>query len=230
MLPRSAAASCCCRSLQLHTTVTLQAKSTAPGRRLVTRSRASHHVIFNASCNCREVVEVAVSFPAEVIGVRLCVNNCRLDAVGGRKFVWLTTLKTSNRNWRLHHSEKHRMRTFRATELSRSTRLGPRATLRPASPSRVEGLGAAKQDRFMYEFGFPGLTGFPQPGRLSRSGKSYAMLLFRPRASPAMTGAKGSPEDTCNTLPICQPSAAVCNAFHPNLGSGNCQVPLMARL
>src|SRR6202034_2576447 len=122
------AASCCCRPLQLHTTVTLQSKSTAPGRRLVTRRRASHHVIFNASCNCREVVEVAVSFPAEVIGVRLCVNNCRLEAVGGRKLVWLTTLKASNRNWRLHHSEKHRMRIFLRSELSRFTMPGPRAT------------------------------------------------------------------------------------------------------
>ena len=134
-------------------------------------SEASHHIIFTANCSWRDGVDVAVSAPADAMGARLAVNNCRLEAVGGRRLAWLMTLNASNRNWVLHDSEKHAKRMFLTREVSQLTRPGPRATLRPASPRRVAGVGAAKHESLMYEVASPGFTGLPQPGRLNRSGK-----------------------------------------------------------
>ena len=114
---------------------------------------------------------MALSAPADAMGARLAVNNCRLEAVGGRRLPWLMTLNASNRNCMLHDSEKHAKRMLRTREASQLTRPGPRATLRPASPRRVAGTGAAKHESLMYEFAFPGLTGLPQPGKFNRSGK-----------------------------------------------------------
>src|ERR1019366_579457 len=81
-----------------------------------------------------------------------------------------------------------------------------------------------------YLSGFPGLTGLPHPGRFRRSGKPYRILLFKPSGSPAMTAVKGSPEDSCNSVPSCQPFASPWNGFHPLLGPGTSHVPLTARI
>ncbi len=56
------------------------------------------------------------------------------------------------------------------------------------------------------------------------------MLLFRPRASPAIVAVKGSPEESCSTVPICQPCATARNGPHADLGLGNSQVALIAKL
>src|SRR5580692_11399033 len=125
--------------------------------------RTSHHIIFIANCNWREGVEVALSAPADAMGARLAVNNCKLEAVGGRRLAWLMTLNASNRNWMLHDSDKPEKRIFLTREVSQLTRPGPRATLRPASPRRVAGAGAAKQESLMYDVASPGFTGLPQP-------------------------------------------------------------------
>src|SRR5450755_439698 len=55
------------------------------------------------------------------------------------------------------------------------------------------------------------------------------MLLFKPSASPAMVGVKGSPDDSVNSVPSCQPFANPVNGFQPILGLGNSHVPLTTR-
>src|ERR1017187_521007 len=56
------------------------------------------------------------------------------------------------------------------------------------------------------------------------------MLLFKPSASPAMVAVNGSPDDSVNSVPSCQPFANSLNGFHPLPGPGNSHVPLTARL
>src|ERR1700686_5379440 len=55
------------------------------------------------------------------------------------------------------------------------------------------------------------------------------MLLFKPSGSPAMVAVKGSPDDSVNSVPSCQPFANPLNGFHPLPGLGNSQVPLTTR-
>src|ERR1700693_1268049 len=55
------------------------------------------------------------------------------------------------------------------------------------------------------------------------------MLLFKPSGSPAMVAVKGSPDDSCNSVPSCQPFANPVNGIHPLLGLGNSHVPLTVR-
>ena len=90
------------------------------------------------------------------------------------------------------------------SEASQSAKPRPRPALRPASPRRFAGLGAAKQESVMKSVGVPVLAGLPQPGRFIRSGKTWAMLLFNPGASPTIVGVKGSPEESCSIVPSCQ--------------------------
>jgi hypothetical protein len=40
---------------------------------------------------------------------------------------------------------------------------------------------------------------------------------------------KGSPEESCSTVPICQPCATARNGLHADLGLGNSQVALITR-
>src|SRR6516225_777602 len=71
--------------------------------------------------------------------------------------------------------------------------------------------------------GLPGLTGLPQPGTASRSGKSYGTLLFKPRASPETAGVNGRPSETCRIVPNCQPRSNMPRLFT----AGTSQIPLI---
>src|SRR5271170_7856339 len=55
------------------------------------------------------------------------------------------------------------------------------------------------------------------------------MLLFNPSGSPATVGVKGSPDDSVNSVPSCQPFAKSLSGFHPLRGPGISHVPLTTR-
>src|ERR1035438_979081 len=55
------------------------------------------------------------------------------------------------------------------------------------------------------------------------------MLLFKPSASPAIVAVNGSPGDSVNSVPSCQPFANSLKGFHPLPGLGNSHVPLTTR-
>src|ERR1700681_2004489 len=55
------------------------------------------------------------------------------------------------------------------------------------------------------------------------------MLLFKPSGSPAIVAVKGSPADSVNSVPSCQPFANSLNGFHPVPGPGISHVPLTTR-
>ena len=107
------------------------------------RRLLSYQESFNANWICRDVVLVKVKtpaplvrFPAESMMTRLSFGDAKL----GR----LKTLKNSDRNCALNASEIFGIGMFLKREKSILTRPGPITELRPAFPSRVLVLGAAK--------------------------------------------------------------------------------------